>query len=169
MVLALFRAWRVKPQRDDRLFPSKGLRFVPGLACNFQRDDRRLPGIISQIAPGSPWFHNRATILALFLIWRVTPPQDDRPLPGNGLRFVPGLACNTSAGRSATSKQYFVGPQADLKMVRRGSARGWVRHPFACREQRPGCRAPPGHPTLSVRPGRPATPRNIGCRLWGVK
>jgi hypothetical protein len=41
----------------------------------------------------------------LFLIWRVTPPQDDRPLPSNGLGFVPGLACKTSAGRSAISRQ----------------------------------------------------------------
>ena len=156
MVFALFRAWRVTPQLDDRRLPSNGLRFVPALAIIPQRDDRPLPGNGSRFAPGlacKPQQDDRplpsnslcfvpglacktsagrsaisrqwsslcsgrvvkylsgtsglfpATVFALFRAWRVIPQRDDRQFPGNGLRFVPGLACNISAGRSATSRQ----------------------------------------------------------------
>ncbi len=36
-------------------------------------------------------------VFALFRACREISQRDERPLPCNGLRFVPGLACNISA------------------------------------------------------------------------
>ena len=64
-VFALFRAWRVIFQRDDRPLPGNGLRFVPGLACN------------------TTIGYFQAVVFALLRAWRVIPQRDDRPLPGS--------------------------------------------------------------------------------------